>query len=105
MDLTNLPNPYPLPYGEYLGEVEAVHLILAHDLYNELREIVRAVQELGSARDGGQGCLSQFQRAMIIQTTSELQRFTHNIALDTRLCELTSAFRGCRGITQPRASI
>ena len=51
MDLTNLPNPYPLPYGEYLGEVEAVHLILAHDLYNELREIVGAVQELGSARD------------------------------------------------------
>ena len=53
VDLTNLPSPYPLPYGEYLGEVEAVHLILAHDLYNELREIVRAVQELGSsARDG-----------------------------------------------------
>ena len=52
MDLTNLPSPYPLPYGEYLGEVEAVHLILAHDLYNELREIVRAVQELGgSARE------------------------------------------------------
>ena len=57
VDLTNLPNPYPLPYGEYLGEVEAVHLILAHDLYNELREIVGAVQELGCARDG---CVSKW---------------------------------------------
>ena len=46
MELGNLPNPYPLPYGEDLGEVEAVHLILAHDLYNELREIVGALQEL-----------------------------------------------------------
>ena len=46
VELGNLPNPYPLPYGEDLGEVEAVHLILAHDLYNELREIVGALQEL-----------------------------------------------------------
>ena len=35
---------YPLPYGEYLGEVEALHLILAHDLYTELRQIISHVQ-------------------------------------------------------------
>ena len=65
VELGNLPNPYPLPYGEDLGEVEAVHLILAHDLYNELREIVGALQELtltggttGANREGGStlGC-------------------------------------------------
>ena len=35
---------YPLPYGEYLGEVEALHLILAHDLYTELRSLVSHIQ-------------------------------------------------------------
>ena len=35
---------YPLPYGEYLGEVEALHLILAHDLYTELRSLIGHVQ-------------------------------------------------------------
>ena len=35
---------YPLPYGEYLGEVEALHLILAHDLYSELRSLIAHVQ-------------------------------------------------------------
>ena len=38
---------YPLPYGEYLGEVEALHLILAHDLYNELRALLSHIQSLG----------------------------------------------------------
>ena len=35
---------YPLPYGEYLGEVEALHLILAHDLYTELRSLISHIQ-------------------------------------------------------------
>ena len=34
-------------YGEYLGEVEALHLILAHDLYNELRSLLSHIQGLG----------------------------------------------------------
>ncbi|XP_040573883.1 uncharacterized protein [Lepeophtheirus salmonis] len=40
------PAAYPLPYGEYLGEIEALHLILAHDLYNELRSLLAHIQEL-----------------------------------------------------------
>ena len=35
---------YPLPYGEFLEEVEALHLILAHDMYSELRSIIAHVQ-------------------------------------------------------------
>ena len=46
VDLANLPAAYPLPYGEYLGEVEALHLIQAHDLYNELRSLVSDIQGL-----------------------------------------------------------
>ena len=44
LDLQTAPMAYPLPYGEYLGEVEALHLILAHDLYTELRQIISHVQ-------------------------------------------------------------
>ena len=44
LDLETAPMAYPLPYGEYLGEVEALHLILAHDLYTELRSIIGHVQ-------------------------------------------------------------
>ncbi len=66
VDLGNLPSAYPLPYGEYLSEVEALHLILAHDLYNELKEIVSSLQGMGTAiatnnngkeqpEDGGSG--------------------------------------------------
>ena len=44
LDLDTAPMAYPLPYGEYLGEVEALHLILAHDLYTELRSIIGHVQ-------------------------------------------------------------
>ena len=46
LDLETAPMAYPLPYGEYLGEVEALHLILAHDLYTELRSIIGHVQVL-----------------------------------------------------------
>lgn len=46
VNLDTMPAAYPLPYGEYLGEVEALHLILAHDLYNELRELIGQVQGL-----------------------------------------------------------
>ena len=46
LDLDTAPMAYPLPYGEYLGEVEALHLILAHDLYTELRSIIGHVQVL-----------------------------------------------------------
>ena len=43
-DLDTAPMAYPLPYGEYLGEVEALHLILAHDLYTELRSLISHIQ-------------------------------------------------------------
>ena len=46
VNLETLPAAYPLPYGEYLGEVEALHLILAHDLYNGLRSLIGEVQGL-----------------------------------------------------------
>ena len=36
-----------LPYGEFLGEIEALHLIIAHDLYNELKSLVEELQRLG----------------------------------------------------------
>lgn len=47
VNLEAVPTAYPLPYGEYLGEVEALHLILAHDLYNELRSLLSHIQSLG----------------------------------------------------------
>ena len=47
VNLETVPPAYPLPYGEYLGEVEALHLILAHDLYNELRSLLSHIQGLG----------------------------------------------------------
>ena len=47
VNLEAVPMAYPLPYGEYLGEVEALHLILAHDLYNELRSLLSHIQSLG----------------------------------------------------------
>lgn len=47
VNLEAVPMAYPLPYGEYLGEVEALHLILAHDLYNELRALLSDIQSLG----------------------------------------------------------
>ena len=47
VNLEAVPMAYPLPYGEYLGEVEALHLILAHDLYNELRGLLSHIQSLG----------------------------------------------------------
>ena len=47
VNLEAVPMAYPLPYGEYLGEVEALHLILAHDLYNELRALLSHIQSLG----------------------------------------------------------
>jgi len=46
LDLTSVPPAYPLPYGEYLGEIEALHLILAHDLYNELLGLMVLIQKL-----------------------------------------------------------
>ena len=36
-----------LPYGEFLGEIEALHLIIAHDLYNELKTLIEELQRLG----------------------------------------------------------
>jgi len=47
LDLGGCPVAYPLPYGENLGETEALHLITAHDLYNQLREIIGNIQSLG----------------------------------------------------------
>lgn len=47
VDLNNTPTAFPLPYGEYLDEVEALHLILAHDLYNELRSLISHIQSIG----------------------------------------------------------
>lgn len=41
-----VPLAYPLPYGEYLSEVEALHLILAHDLFNELRSLLVVIKNL-----------------------------------------------------------
>jgi hypothetical protein len=34
-----MPVAYPLPYGEYLAETEALQLLTAYDLYNELNLI------------------------------------------------------------------
>jgi hypothetical protein len=39
-----MPVAYPLPYGEYLAETEALQLLTAHDLYNELRNLIASVQ-------------------------------------------------------------
>ncbi len=50
-DLSSLPSAYPLPYGEYLGDVEALHLVLAHDLYNELKALVEQLQSVAGMRD------------------------------------------------------
>lgn len=47
LDLGGCPVAYPLPYGENLGETEALHLITAHDLYNQLRAIIGNIQSLG----------------------------------------------------------
>ena len=44
LDLAGCPVAYPLPYGEYLDETEALHLITAHDLYNQLRNIISTIQ-------------------------------------------------------------
>lgn len=52
MDVTSLPAAYPLPYGEYLDEVEAVHLIQAHDYYNELKSLAAQVQDLNGLPRG-----------------------------------------------------
>ena len=51
VDVATLPDAYPLPYGEYLGEVEVLQLIQAHDLYDELKELVTQVQGLAGARE------------------------------------------------------
>jgi len=47
LDLSNCPVAFPLPYGENLGETEALHLITAHELYNELRSVMANIQSLG----------------------------------------------------------
>ena len=39
-----MPVAYPLPYGEYLAETEALQLLTAHDLYNELRNLIASIQ-------------------------------------------------------------
>ncbi len=52
VDVTTLPDAYPLPYGEYLDEVEAVHLIQAHDYYNELKSLASHVQSLAGVPKG-----------------------------------------------------
>ena len=44
IDMVSMPVAYPLPYGEYLAETEALQLLTAHDLYNELRTTFAAVQ-------------------------------------------------------------
>ena len=51
VDVAALPDAYPLPYGEYLGEVEVLQLIQAHDLYNELKALVSGVQALAGAKE------------------------------------------------------
>ena len=62
LDLTGCPGAFPLPCGRDLGETEvnhsvyrpllttvlqALHLITAHELYNELRSLVEEVQASG----------------------------------------------------------
>ena len=47
IDLNRVPEPSPLPCGQNLGEVEAIHLILAHDMYMELRNLIKRVQAIG----------------------------------------------------------
>jgi len=47
LDLSGCPVAFPLPYGENLGETEALHLITAHELYNELRSVMANIQSLG----------------------------------------------------------
>ena len=47
LDLSGCPVAFPLPYGENLGETEALHLITAHELYNELRSLMANIQSLG----------------------------------------------------------
>jgi len=47
LNLSSCPVAFPLPCGENLGEVEALHLITAHELYNQLRGVMQNVQELG----------------------------------------------------------
>ena len=44
VDLARCQNPFPLPYGENLGETEAFHLITAHELYTELRALIYDIQ-------------------------------------------------------------
>ena len=44
--MLSMPVAYPLPYGEYLAETEALQLLTAHDLYNELRTTFASVQVL-----------------------------------------------------------
>jgi hypothetical protein len=44
LDLPSMPAAYPLPYGEYLAETEALQLLTAHDLYNELRNLIASIQ-------------------------------------------------------------
>jgi len=47
LDLSGCPVAFPLPYGENLGETEALHLITAHELYNDLRSVMANIQSLG----------------------------------------------------------
>ena len=46
VDLSTMPSAYPLPVGEFLSEINALHLIMAHDLYNEMRCILSKLQTL-----------------------------------------------------------
>jgi hypothetical protein len=46
VDLSTMPSAYPLPVGEFLSEMNALHLIMAHDLYNEMRGIMSKLQAL-----------------------------------------------------------
>ena len=47
VDISQAAPARSLPYGESLGELEALHLILAHDLYNELKGLIAQIQQLG----------------------------------------------------------
>ena len=54
LELGSMPVAYPLPYGEYLAETEALQLLTAHDLYNELRNLIASIQ-VSSANRGMTG--------------------------------------------------
>ena len=44
VDLSKCQNAFPLPYGENLAETEALQLIRAFELYNELRSLIADIQ-------------------------------------------------------------